>query len=117
MNAPRSLDEVLEAAVQVNATAVTLEPEPGGLEVAFLHGSSGVGLLVTDPAHQHAILSELAQRARLGTRVSRNVEFTIGSAVHKVSVSSREHFLETAFDLCFSPDPPTRHRRGLKKRP
>jgi len=117
MDVPRTLDEILETAVQVNATAVTLEPEPGGLEVAFFHGSSGIGLLVTDPAHQDAILSELTTRARLGTRASRNVQFTICSAVYKVSVSSREHFGETAFDVRFSPDAVAQRRSRLKKRP
>ena len=101
MQIPRTLDDVLETAVGGGATSVTFELEPDGLEVAYFHGSAGIGVLVTDRDVEQSILKDLAHRAKLGTRTSRNLRLTIHSNVYDVCVTARDHFGETAYDLQF----------------
>ncbi len=103
MEIPKTLDHVLEAAIQGRATLVTFEYDDGGLEVAYFVGNTGVGVLVTNRSHVRALVSELVDRANLERRDRGKFEARVGGASHVVSVTVRDHFGESAFDLRFSP--------------
>jgi len=93
------LDQILQEAVEDGASSIELEYADGGLEICFMHGSSGLGHIVEDQQIIDTLMSEGVKRAKLENRTQGSFKTEIAGHPWKITVEEYDTFGESSFRL------------------
>jgi hypothetical protein len=94
--ASRTLQSIIETAINTGAAAIELEYVAEGLEVTYL---SGIGEVIADRRSAKKIVGELIAQAKLEHKLRGVLKWAHGGRLHKIRVEEYESFGESAFRL------------------
>ncbi|MEI6784909.1 MAG: hypothetical protein WCQ21_28770 [Verrucomicrobiota bacterium] len=97
--AEQQLQAYLEEAVEAGANAIVLEYVPEGLEVSFMLGNTGAGLLLKDAKLAGAPMQLIGDRAGLDTKAQGKMTWLVHGQPVKIAVEEYDSFGECAFRL------------------
>jgi hypothetical protein len=93
------LNDILHKAVDTESDTVLLERVPEGLEISFLRGGSGVGIVLEDRALESELIGLLVRRAGLERRVHGRLKWEIHGQERVIRVEEYDSFGESCFRL------------------
>jgi len=95
----RTLQSIIETAINTGAAAIELEYVSEGLEVTYVSGSIGIGEVIADRRSAKRIVGELIAQAKLEHKLRGVLKWAHGGRLHKIRVEEYESFGESAFRL------------------
>lgn len=110
VDASELLQQILDEAVEGGATSVELTPEPDGLEVCYIVGSTGFGHLISDRKAESALFRLIFERAGLDERERGSMEVELEGKSRTIRVEQFESFGETCLRLHLQ-EPARRRKR------
>ncbi len=93
------LDRVLCDAVESGADTVELERVPEGLEICFLAGGSGMGIVLEDRKLEAELIGLIVRRAGIRDRPTGKMNWKIEGENRTIAVEEYDSFGESCFRL------------------
>ncbi|MBI4662449.1 MAG: hypothetical protein HY735_26835 [Verrucomicrobia bacterium] len=115
------LNRLLHEAVEAGADTVELERVPGGLEICFLAGGTGLGTVLQDRTLEAELVELIVHRAGLewvGKASHGAMNWGIGGKDFRIAVEEYDSFDESCFRLKLGKDRrrSTRNARESQRR-